>query len=198
MEIFNSIQGEGTMMGQSVTFIRLAGCNLRCPWCDTKESWKDHTNKGITMMSPEEIITESKLLENVVITGGEPCINTGLPYLVNTLKNAGHYVCIETNGTLPTPDGIDWVVASPKPHPHMNYVVDPQCKFNELKFVVSDELNFHEHVIPFLENTCAPVWLQPNGEDMQASARRAYELVMDYNNPQLKLGIQMHKIFDFK
>ena len=72
IEIFESIQGEGVHIGKAVTFLRLAGCNLHCPWCDTKESWGDVGEE----MTIAEILEKVNSYRSsiVVITGGEPTI----------------------------------------------------------------------------------------------------------------------------
>lgn len=193
LEIFSSIQGEGHHMGRAATFIRLFGCNLDCPWCDTKESWNPDAN--IKEMHIEEIVKECKDVL-VIITGGEPCIHEALELLAYTLQVDGHCVAIETNGTLSVPQNLNWVTVAPKPG--NDYKIHPECRYNELKFVVTDELDFDKHVVPYLEKL-VPVWLQPNGYDMQRSAKRAYDFVTGnkrYNT--VKLGVQMHKIYDFR
>ena len=84
IEIFSSIQGEGSHMGEPSTFIRTAGCNLRCPGCDSKYSW----NKG-TEMTVDEILREVKKYptKNIVITGGEPTIQPNALDLCLELKS---------------------------------------------------------------------------------------------------------------
>lgn len=107
-EIFYSLQGEGFWTGTPMVFVRLAGCNLRCPFCDT-----DHAS--FNRLSPKEI-TEKVVAypaSHVVITGGEPSLQP-LDELVNLLHNHGRTVHIETNGTNPLPDTIDWITCSPK------------------------------------------------------------------------------------
>ncbi len=196
-EIFNSIQGEGMMLGQAATFVRLSGCNLRCPWCDTKMSWYGTQSRDISIADIIEACTK----DNVIITGGEPCLNPQLPKLVQCLKKAGHYVCIETNGTLPTPEGADWVTCSPKPGtgvPYPAYYIHPKCNFNELKFVVTEDMNLHDIILPVLETTDVPVWLQPNGYDLLKMASKIHDFVVAINNPQVKLGVQLHKIYQFQ
>ena len=69
-EVFDSIQGEGCMIGMPVTFIRLQGCNLACPWCDSKETWGQKT---YTEYTAEQLAMQVNQ-ETVVITGGEPTI----------------------------------------------------------------------------------------------------------------------------
>jgi 7-carboxy-7-deazaguanine synthase len=194
MEIFNSIQGEGSMLGMPVTFVRFAGCNLKCPWCDTKESWNTNSS-SIQMLTAEEIAAKCTMAI-VVLTGGEPCMHD-LSELITKLHEIQKFVCIETNGTLPTPEEIDWVVASPKPP---EYKIDGKCFFNELKYVVDD--TFDLDCIPENEKkSCGTIWLQPcdygrNNPKSIASAQRAVDLTLI--NPYLRVGIQLHKILDVK
>jgi len=190
MEIFDSIQGEGAFIGVPVTFIRLVGCNLRCPWCDTRESWiPDDANE---LMSANEIVAKCTQ-DMVVITGGEPCIHD-LRELVTSLHVADKFVTMETNGTLPTPIGVDWVTCSPKPP---IFAIHPCCRYDELKYVVDDKFNVD--VIPEKMRVLykvKTVWLQPEGYNMEASAKRAFDLVMKHD--YLRMGIQMHKMINVK
>lgn len=113
-EIFFTLQGEGAHSGIPAVFVRFSGCNLRCPWCDTEFS--DYTE-----MTAEQIVAQMKELYDLpnerrkmcVLTGGEPSLQVDKP-LIDTLHAAGFYICIETNGTRPLPDGIDWITCSPK------------------------------------------------------------------------------------
>jgi len=189
MEIFDSIQGEGAYVGFPVTFIRLAGCNLRCPWCDTKESW---AGENMVRMLPDEIVAKCSCYI-VVITGGEPCMHD-IQELVDMLHEKGKFVCIETNGTLPTPLGADWVTCSPKPP---MYNIDTACRFDELKYVVDD--SFELNIIPEVHRSLGSkvmVSIQPQAFDMENSVKKATELVMSVN--YLRMGIQMHKVINVK
>jgi 7-carboxy-7-deazaguanine synthase len=106
--IFDTIQGEGPFAGSPATFVRLAGCNLACTWCDT-----EYTTRT-TMYVTDVVARCSKRL--VVITGGEPLRQSIAPLCV-ALKHAGHAVQIETNGTIFRQDVIDSgavIVISPK------------------------------------------------------------------------------------
>lgn len=108
-EIFYSLQGEGFNCGTPSVFIRLSGCNLRCAFCDT-----DHQNH--IMMSAPNIVEEVMRYPGaplIVLTGGEPALHID-DALIKALKLTGKTIAIETNGTLPLPDGIDWVTLSPK------------------------------------------------------------------------------------
>lgn len=107
-EIFYSLQGEGYFTGTPAVFLRLSGCNLCCPFCDT-----DHHHSSLIEI--DELI--SKLISfparHLVITGGEPSLQVDR-LLVDMAHDAGFYVQIETNGTHPLPDNIDWITCSPK------------------------------------------------------------------------------------
>lgn len=120
-EIFFTLQGEGAHSGIPAVFLRFSGCNLRCPWCDT-----DFAES--TEMTADQIVNEMLSLYDVpnerrkmcVLTGGEPSLQVDKA-LIDALHAAGFYICIETNGTHPLPEGIDWITCSPKmvplPHP---------------------------------------------------------------------------------
>jgi hypothetical protein len=88
-------------------------------------------------------------------------------------------------------------VVSPKPP---IYAINPKCRVDELKIVVTDDkvLEYIENTILSTDSFNVPVWLQPNGYDMAATARKAYEFILRHPNSQLKLGVQLHKIYDFK
>ena len=94
VEIFDSIEGEGIRTGMPVTFIRLAGCNLRCSYCDTCYAQKETDGE---LMSIDDIIKKVNY-NAVTITGGEPLLHQqSVLELINKLNYSGHYVNIETN-----------------------------------------------------------------------------------------------------
>ena len=96
-EIFYSLQGEGFLAGMPSVFIRLAGCPLRCRWCDTKYAWDEQA--GCDYDIPEVVQAVQQFKTGfVVITGGEPMLNSSLPQLVNDLKAADKHITIETSG----------------------------------------------------------------------------------------------------
>ena len=107
-EIFYSLQGEGYHTGTPAVFIRFSGCNLKCSFCDTQ-------HEAGTLMTDDEIIAEVSKYPavTVILTGGEPSLWID-DALIDRLHKAGKYVCIETNGTRPLPESIDWVTCSPK------------------------------------------------------------------------------------
>ncbi len=96
-EIFRSIQGEGREQGRISTFVRSAGCNLRCRWCDTRYAW----DGGIEMEISGILEQVDRLgCRRVCISGGEPLLQDDLPPLVEALWRRGYSIEIETNGTL--------------------------------------------------------------------------------------------------
>ena len=108
-EIFYSLQGEGHHTGYPSVFVRFSGCNMKCSFCDT-----DHSD-GIPM-TDDEIVRAVNLYKAdwIVLTGGEPALWIDSDF-VRLLKRAtGKKVAIETNGSIPLPEEIDWVTVSPK------------------------------------------------------------------------------------
>lgn len=97
VEIFHSIEGEGIRTGMPVTFIRLAGCNLRCSYCDT--CYAQNETDG-NLMSIDDIVSKVRF-KAVTITGGEPLLHEDCVIaLISKLNETGHYVNIETNGSI--------------------------------------------------------------------------------------------------
>lgn len=189
-EIFTSIQGEGFHMGKGTTFIRLAGCNLRCNWCDTQAAFD--ISQAVEMNAIEILSAYKMPHRHVVITGGEPTIYNLKP-LVRELHKLGKYVAIETNGTNPVPPewGIDWVTVSPKPQ--SNYVL--QCKANELKYVVDD----HFDIACIAKNAVDEglTFLQVESGRPE-SLQKAIDLINQFPEKQLRLGIQLHRILGLR
>ena len=98
-EIFKSIQGESTLAGLRTVFVRLQGCNLRCPYCDTKHSWSVKSGQKMTVQQILDKITLFHPVRHVCITGGEPLLQRKpLMHLINILNQMCITVSIETNG----------------------------------------------------------------------------------------------------
>jgi 7-carboxy-7-deazaguanine synthase len=143
-EIFTSVQGEGYWTGKPATFIRLQGCMVGCPWCDTKYTWF----KGGKRMTVGEIIAEVDT-PHAVITGGEPTMYD-LDSLIIALRMTGTtYVQLETSGQneLKGKKIPDWVTVSPKKN--LDYKIPPMLftQASEIKWVVDEEL----HLDPVLD-----------------------------------------------
>ncbi|MEN3028533.1 MAG: 7-carboxy-7-deazaguanine synthase QueE [Aquificaceae bacterium] len=165
-EVYTTIQGEGLLLGTPSIFIRVQGCNLRCPWCDQPSalSFKD-SPVGIDDLLR---IVETYPHTHVVITGGEPFTEEALPELVKELIKRKKSVQIETNGTL-WQDALEdtahrlHITCSPKAV--AGWEVHPKIReyARELKFVVEEDLSLEVlfSFRDFLQKGC--VVLQPEG-----------------------------------
>jgi len=112
-ELFQSIQGEGVRAGLPTLFVRLARCNLRCTWCDTKYSWEKGEAKGVDEVA-DRIVRHTPHLKNVDITGGEPMLwRRALDSLFPALRD--FEIEVETNGTI-----------QPLAYDHVTYNVSPK------------------------------------------------------------------------
>lgn len=111
VEIFNSLQGEGRNAGRQCSFVRFAGCNFSCPWCDTDVRER-------FAATAEEIVAEVSQYasRSVILTGGEPAAQEGAGELAAALKDAGFWIGVETNGSIDAPwlASADYVACSPK------------------------------------------------------------------------------------
>ena len=171
-EIFYSLQGEGFHTGTPALFIRFSGCNLKCSFCDTKHEEGE-------WMSDEDIVAKAKECpaKMVVLTGGEPSLWIDEAF-VEKLHQAGKYVCIDTNGTHPIPDSVDWITCSPKGAPVVLTRID------EVKVVYTGD----EDVEPYLTLPAQVHFLQP------CSCKNTQEVVAYIQeHPQWRLSLQTHK-----
>lgn len=143
-ERFVTVQGEGLLAGTPATFIRLQGCTVGCPWCDTKYTWM----KGGTVMTGLEAVNGIEIRPLVVVTGGEPTIYN-LDDLFDKLRQAGQYlwkhdfrIQIETSGQNDFKGEMrpDWVTWSPKRNLGFDAPEEIKRLAVEVKWVVDDEL----------------------------------------------------------
>ena len=146
-EIFRSIQGESSYTGLPCTFVRLAGCNLRCRQCDTRYALE----AGHEMSLDEILDRVSSLDSNLVeITGGEPLIQEGTPELTALLKQRGHRVLVETNGSLDIsllPEGVIRImdIKCPASGESKQFMWENIWRLrdgDEVKFVISDRHDY--------------------------------------------------------
>ncbi|MEG5014518.1 MULTISPECIES: 7-carboxy-7-deazaguanine synthase QueE [unclassified Microcoleus] len=187
-----TVQGEGYWTGTLVDFIRLAGCPVRCPWCDTGY---ENGGKGLPSV-PQSIAQLLAQLQSprVVITGGEPFIHRDLPELVEALLEADKQVSIETSGAYwqdVSPQA--WITLSPKEHVNPQYPVQELfwTRANEIKLVIStgEEVEFyHKHLA---SNVNIPIFLQPEWNSKNLSIPIILELLKQ--NPSYRLSLQTHK-----
>ena len=164
-EIFQTIQGEGVFTGVPAIFVRLQGCPVGCPWCDTRHTWvvdparevgsrevldRSNESDGWSKMSTEEILGSFETLgyraRHVVLTGGEPCLYD-LHELSSALLAAGYQVQIETSGTSEIlTHGQTWVTVSPKigMKGGLPVLVSALARANEIKHPVATERHIEE------------------------------------------------------
>lgn len=197
-EIFYSLQGEGHYAGVPAVFLRLAGCNLRCWFCDT-----DFTS--YTDMSEEEIVAEvSKYpARHIVITGGEPSIQLN-GRLTQLLHAAGFYIQMETNGTRQLESGceVDWITCSPKSSKRAS---DSDSEPYPLKIQRIDELKVvyegREQNMSHYDGVAAKEYrLQPCDVQDEKRNQQILEDTIQFilDNPKWKLSLQTHKIINVR
>lgn len=197
-EVFRSLQGETTWSGRPATFIRLAGCNLRCRYCDSEYAQATGEPRTVAAL----IDRVDRRGELVVVTGGEPLIQPGTRVLVDELVRAGHAVLLETNGSQDI-DGLP---------PEVVRVVDVKCPgsgesdanrwanlellrpSDEVKLVVTDRADFDFAVDVVdrhdLEERCA-VLLSPVASLLAPATLAGWILE---RGGALRLQLQLHRI----
>ncbi len=147
IEIYKSIQGESLFSGWPCIFIRTAGCNLRCSYCDTKYAYKDGKEISVKTLLPKIKKYKAKLVE---ITGGEPLLQKDLILLIKELLRNKYKVLIETNGSLDIsniPVDVIKIIDIKCPGSHMsdkNYFknINYLTKKDEVKFVITDKSDY--------------------------------------------------------
>ena len=218
VETFHSVQGEGFWTGVNAFFIRLAGCDVGCPWCDTKHSWPmaHHPTRAV-----EDLVTEAIAANPfmVVITGGEPLMHD-LQGLTNDLHTAQLRVHLETSGSHPLRGQFDWISLSPKRYkPPLEEIYSHA---DELKVVIGEpaDLTWAETAATKVSSQAIKV-LQPRwvekvssqsltespikapikAQSKNTQAKNTQEsevgqrLVFDYvlSHPSWRVGLQTHK-----
>lgn len=184
---YYTIQGEGAFAGSAAYFIRLAGCDVGCPWCDTKESWsvKGHPVVPIDVLGDHAAASGSGI---VVVTGGEPTMHQLAP-LVDRLHKANIRVHLETSGAYPITGAFDWVTLSPKKYKPP--VAENYERVNELKVIVAHRSDLrwgeqHLHQCPdAVRASFQPEWDSP----------QLLPLIIEYvkEHPRWAISLQTHK-----
>jgi len=202
-EIFSSIQGESTFSGLPFTFIRVAGCNLKCSWCDTVVS---QDAKSGQMMDIQTILEQVRSFGNeyVCITGGEPLLQPGIILLAEKLRQTSHTITIETNGTVDIsviPAGIHRIVDFKCPSSGMvdsirMENIENLRKADEVKFVISDQTDFRfaaEFVRTKLNNFQGEVLFSPVIANLNPAVLAQWVLA---ENLVVRINLQLHKILN--
>ncbi len=201
-EIFYSIQGEGTAMGQPTVFLRLFACDLRCSWCDTMYAVE---GTEFTNMSQEEVISEiSKFgCKNVCITGGEPLIQKKeLVPLSEKLIDDGYFLVLETSGHKKPPEifnssscliSMDCKCPSSGMEKRMDFTLFEQLGAkDQLKFVIKDEVDYEyaKRILDGYKTECSIIFQTVYGEDITWLA----DSVLGDNLVKVRVLPQLHKI----
>jgi 7-carboxy-7-deazaguanine synthase len=209
--IFQSINGEVCNEGQGsiCTFIRLQGCNLRCKWCDTKDS-QDPT-KG-SEVSVKEILDAVKAMpvktENITITGGEPLLQKDVSTLVYHLYKKNYRISIETNGTIvPTQACLEYatlvvdfkpaITPRREPDPMFYEVIKKLRSFDWIKFPVQDKYEFEAAITvkKLIQTRC---WSAVDNFAFSAVAplehKMLFSWLMEEKQGDVILNVQLHKL----
>ena len=188
MEHFYTIQGEGFHTGRAAYFVRLAGCDVGCVWCDVKESWDANAHPKININNILEYVKDAKA-EMAVITGEEPLLHN-LDDLTTLLQQNNIETNIETSGSSPLTGNWNWICVSPKKFKEP--LLEVIEKANELKIVVFNKSDFEwaEKYAALVNKNCI-LYLQPEWD----KADQVLPLIIDYvkQNPQWKISLQTHK-----
>lgn len=203
-EMFYSVQGEGENTGMPAYFVRLAGCNVACPFCDEKKAWSKDNSKLMDTAEIVDTILKSKA-KNVVITGGEPTIYD-LTELTVKLKEKNIKTFLETSGVNEIKGCFSHITLSPKQH------FPPLCKkdsdsgkevfasrVDSLKVVIASksDFTFAEKMKNCLkkESSCS-LFLQPEWSKKETVIPEIIDYIKQY--PEWNLSLQTHKYINVK
>ena len=191
MEAFYTLQGEGYHSGKAAYFIRLAGCDVGCHWCDVKESWDAGAH---SIKSTKEIVQEALHHPSrfSVITGGEPLMYN-LNDLTSQMIEQGFELAIETSGAYPLSGTWHWICLSPKKFKA------PKEEFyavaNELKVIIFNQSDYkwaEEHAAKVNKN--CKLYLHVEWSKREELTPALIEYVKQ--NPQWRISVQTHKYLD--
>lgn len=191
MERFYTVQGEGAFTGYAAWFIRLAGCDVGCVWCDVKDSWdaSNHPTISISQLAEEAANSGTN---RVVITGGEPCLYD-LTSLCDALHDKGLLVHIETSASSPIVGNFDWICISPKKFKAP--IPSELLKAHELKVIVynKSDLNWSKQFESQVPSTCK-LLLQPEW----SKSKVVLPLIINHvkEHPYWQISLQTHKYMD--
>lgn len=201
-EQFYSFQGEGVHAGRAAFFIRLFGCPIHCPWCDSAGTWHPkHIPKKVPRLTALELADAAldTAAEFVVVTGGEPTIHNLVPLVTAIHELAGLPVHLETSGAFETDAPFDWITLSPKREaPPLLSMLKAA---SELKLVVDGPQAVAEWVERLaavgLDRWPTHNWLHPEWSQRENPVvlARITEAVKTFRQPRFRAGWQLHKLF---
>ena len=187
VEIFHSVQGEAFHAGIPHVFIRFGNCNLRCEWCDTDFLTFEE-------MPLEDIVNQvlQYNCKRVIFTGGEPCLQD-LDTIGTELKKHDINLSVETNGTIPVPEIIDWICVSPKDQVYPNVAIK-QRTGHELKVVYcGQDLSMYDDLKQgFEHHFIQPCYMENDTVEENGRSFALVEKIVK-DNPGWRLSLQTHK-----
>ena len=192
MEQFYTIQGEGFHSGRAAYFIRLAGCDVGCVWCDVKESWHASEGQRLGIAEITEKVVSSKT-NFVVITGGEP-LQQNLIELTHQLTLKNIEIAIETSGTFPLRGKVDWYCFSPKKF--KKPIQEAYELADELKIIISHSSDFAwaEGHAEQLKKVNTKLYMQPEWSKSDQFLPQIVDYVKEH--PMWNISLQTHKFMD--
>ena len=187
VEIFHSVQGEAFHAGIPHVFVRFGNCNLRCEWCDTDFlTYRE--------MDLEDILSEvlSYNCSRVIFTGGEPCLQD-LDTIGSELKKHDITLSVETNGTIPVPEIIDWICVSPKDQLYPNVSIK-QRTGDELKIVYcGQDLSMYDELKQgFEHHYLQPCYMENDSVEENGKSFAVVENLVK-ESTGWRLSLQTHK-----
>jgi len=199
-ERFYSWQGEGVYAGRAAFFIRLFGCPVKCPWCDSAGTWHpNYVPKHINRMTPRELADEVEASKApiVIVTGGEPTIHDLRPLLKELKRIPNLRVHLETMGGFPIQGVFDWITLSPKwarlPLP------ENVRRADEFKIIVESHTGLWEwfSYLAFpVEGKAKQIWLHPEwSKRNDPKVLNTITEAVKMHPTVLRAGYQLHKLF---
>jgi len=195
-EVFWSAQGEGVRSGTPAVFVRLAGCSLRCPYCDTRRAWS--RGRRLSAGAVADAVAGLKTSyprSRLVVTGGEP-LEQDLGELLAAFRGRSWFTAVETNGLHFQDLPVDWWTVSPKDA--AGYRVHPRLwsRASEIKLLVTPALGLAV-VRGVRERSQAPIVLQPERHDPRRHRRTFafYRECVGAGIADVRLGLQLHSVY---
>ena len=200
IEVFASVQGEGMRQGEPTVFVRLAGCDRRCSFCDTKYAWEGGRDWTLSrILDRVRTICQTTSARWVCLTGGEPFMQD-VRLLIRGLKKDGCRVQVETNGTRYYPTAAEWLTVSPKPK---DYLVRSEFgrRAKEVKLVATRDLDLAAiRRIRRSFQKRIPILIQPES-NRRWSQKLAIRLLTEATAASLeniRVSVQLHKVFGLR
>ncbi len=197
-ERFHSWQGEGVHLGRSAYFIRLFGCPVHCPWCDSAGTWHpNYIPKNVERFTAEALAdaAQESGARFAVITGGEPAIHD-LSLLTRALKERGIACHLETSGGFDIRGEFDWITLSPK---WQKLPLAENLRLaSEFKLIVEDDCSIDKWVseIGAFIARDKPVWLHPEwSQHANAAVLESITRCVKERGDPYRAGYQMHKLY---